>query len=146
MPKGKKKKKTPAQRRRSAIRKADTAFSLFIRERDYYKCCTCPKDKGSAPIQCGHLFTRGFYSTRWEEDNAKAQCAGCNMRHERDPGPMTVVWLEEFGQEGYADISRQANRASNFKTWEIEEIAEKYTKKLEELMARRDANMAKELP
>lgn len=43
--------------------------------------------------QChvGHFLSRGVYSTRWEDENVNAQCAGCNLRQSRGDAE---IWHE----------------------------------------------------
>jgi len=85
--------------RRSAVRATDKAFSDYIRARDGWRCVVCGRTREITSIQCGHFFSRIGYSTRWDENNAVAQCAACNMRHEYDPWPLTMVYLDRKGQE-----------------------------------------------
>jgi uncharacterized protein YcaQ len=124
---------TPAVRRKRAIKNADKWFSLYIRERDHHICQVCGKTSEQAPIQCGHLHTRGHYSTRWDPDNAMAQCAGCNMAHERDAGAFTMVFLRKYGQKGYDELFRKYSTPYKWRTIEIEELAEKFKGMLAEL-------------
>lgn len=63
--------------------KADKWFSEFIRLRDSdehgrVKCVTCSHTDHWRYLQCGHCLERGNMSTRYDEKNCNAQCAGCN--------------------------------------------------------------------
>lgn len=127
------KKRTPRQK---AVDKADRAFSDYIRERDGWTCQTygCRKSRaGGDVMQCGHLFTRKNYSTRWDEDNAKCQCAGCNLRHEYDPSPFTKTFLDKIGKPGWDELYARHHQVKKYKTFEIEEIADFYRNKLREV-------------
>jgi hypothetical protein len=88
-------------------------------------------------IQCGHLFTRRNYSTRWDEDNAKAQCSGCNMRHEHDPWPFTQTFIDEIGADGVDELHAKHVKVCKLKTFEILEIAKEYEDKLKALKQER---------
>ena len=111
--------------RKQAVKAADKAFSEYIRKRDEY-CVTCgSKDR----LQCGHLFSRVAYSTRWNEHNAAAQCAACNMRHEYDPGPLTLYFLHRSGQDAYEELHSLHKSPMKFKTYQIEELANYYRRK-----------------
>ena len=111
--------------RKQAVKAADKAFSEYIRKRDGY-CVTCgSKDR----LQCGHLFSRVAYSTRWSWDNAFCQCAKCNMIHEYDPAPLTLYFLRNFGQVHYEDLHKLHKTPMKFKTYQIEEIARFYKEK-----------------
>jgi hypothetical protein len=73
----------------------DKVFSLYIRKRDGNRCVMC----GSTHrVQCGHLFSRVAYSTRWSETNCFAQCASDNYRHEFQPQHFNAWFLHTFGQ------------------------------------------------
>lgn len=63
---------------------ADKLFSEYIRNRysdwrGYSKCYTCGKTLKIKEAQCGHFFSRGKMNTRYDEDNARIQCSGCNV-------------------------------------------------------------------
>lgn len=77
-------KTTHKRTRKAIVRELDKVFSEYIRKRDG-QCIVCGVRRG---LQCGHLFTRAAYSTRWDEWNAWGQCPSCNMRHEYDWMPM----------------------------------------------------------
>ena len=76
--------RTKKTNRKSLVAKLDKVFGDYIKKRDG-KCIVCGTRRG---LQCGHLFTRAAYSTRWDEENAWGQCPGCNYRHEFDWMPM----------------------------------------------------------
>lgn len=73
------------------LQQADTVFSNFIKNRDSSGgsliCPGCRKpfrldaiDKnGKKIVQCLHFIDRGVYSLRFDEDNAHAGCAYCNL-------------------------------------------------------------------
>lgn len=69
--------------RKGAVRKADEAFSRFIRKRDWKRGCVSCTTTFSAwndqNLNCGHFQVRKHYATRWNEKNASAQCVNCNM-------------------------------------------------------------------
>lgn len=63
--------------------KLDKEFSLFIRLRDcmpngYFRCISCGQIKPFAQADCGHFHSRRHLSTRFDEDNAHAECRACN--------------------------------------------------------------------
>lgn len=104
------------------VRKLDTVFFRYIRERDK-KCVVC----GSTDrLTCGHLFSRIAHSTRWSELNCHAQCWPCNYKHEFDPYPMTSWFIKKFGQDTYDKIHLEYATPRKFKDFELEELIEKY--------------------
>ena len=125
--------------RRGAVRAADKAFSDYIRTRDGWRCVVCGRTRETASIQCGHLFSRTSYSTRWSETNAVAQCAACNMRHEYDPWPLTLVYLDRDGQEAIDNLHDIHHRTRKYTTDEIQDIAKDFRRRLKILEEERDA-------
>ena len=85
------KKKTSDRKR--LVKKLDKVFSQYIRFRDQ-RCVTCGSREN---LQCGHLFSRTAYSTRWHPRNAFCQCSSCNLRHEHDPYPLVLASLGAIG-------------------------------------------------
>jgi hypothetical protein len=65
------------------MRRADRAFSYYIRQRDAddggtCECPTCGRLAWWKDFDCGHFVSRRFMGTRYEEQNASAQCRRCN--------------------------------------------------------------------
>lgn len=118
-----------ASPRKRAVNRADKYFSLYIRARDK-RCVTCGS---SDNLQCGHLFTRTYYTLRWDEKNAFCQCAGCNLRHEHDPYKLTSHFMMVFSEEEYHELHSQLQGVSKKTTFEIEEIGDYYKSKWEEI-------------
>lgn len=56
-------------------KKADIAFSLWVRRRDKNICFTC----GNPGNQAGHFRSRRFSSTRFDPLNVHCQCTRCNI-------------------------------------------------------------------
>ena len=112
--------------RKKLVKKLDTVFSLYIRDRDK-KCCTCGSVKN---LTCGHLITRSKYSTRWNERNAFAQCKSCNFRHEYQPEIMTSWYIKKFGAEQYQSLVRLSNEVAKFSNTDLEMTISEYQKDL----------------
>lgn len=115
--------------RKLLVKKADKAFGDYIKARDPY-CVVCGTTENP---QCGHLFTRMYYSTRWNENNAFKQCCGCNLRHEYDAYPFTKYFLDRFGVAGYDELHRTAKSIHKISNGGLELIIETYKRKLETL-------------
>jgi hypothetical protein len=115
--------------RKKLVKEADRVFSLYIRARDV-ECVVC----GSwERLQCGHVFTRAYYSTRWDEENAFCQCASCNYRHEFDPMPLYAVAKAKLGAEGFEALYRKARQTRKFYDDDLRGIIAEFKKKKEEL-------------
>lgn len=72
---------------RKLITELDTAFSAFVRARDFKDgCISCSRvlsdrSNHSNQAQCGHFIKREYWPLRWDEGNCNAQCARCNGVH-----------------------------------------------------------------
>lgn len=97
-------------------KKIDTEFSLYIRRRDNFICCTCGRQGSEKDgiMQCGHLFSRVALSTRWEPYNAACQCKGCNMRHEYDWEPMRQWFIKKYGEHIYEILYQEYKKPRKF--------------------------------
>ncbi len=78
-------------------KKADTAFSLMIRQRD--GVCVANRariDTCESPrfLQCAHIHSRGYTATRLDPENAVTLCRSCHMYFGNRP----LEW-EEFVDE-----------------------------------------------
>jgi hypothetical protein len=133
----KRKKRSPRQK---AVDNLDEWFSKYIRLRDskdgYCTCITCGKVAywTKEGMQAGHFQTRAKYSTRWDERNVNAQCAGCNMVN---GGQQYIHGLEidkKFG-EGIADeLVVHSNKIIKFTTQELIDMALFYKEKVGEFL------------
>ncbi len=111
MPIKKPKKKTTSQLKKLL----DKTFSEYVRrknanEEGLVKCYTCSKVIPWKEIQCGHFISRSYLATRFDEDNTRPQCVGCNIfgggrgvdfgrRLEIDVGVGTITRLYKKAQE-----------------------------------------------
>lgn len=76
--------KTPKGSRSKWMKRADTVFSKYIRQRyadenGMVSCITCGKVKHWKEVDCGHYVSRAKQSTRYDTRNSHAQCKGCNQ-------------------------------------------------------------------
>lgn len=78
--------------KRTTLRnKADRLFSLYIRRGGVCDRCGASDPK---QLQCAHIFSRRYFATRWEEDNAMPLCKGCHVYFTHNP----IQW-EDFCRE-----------------------------------------------
>ena len=118
--------------RAKAVTKADSAVSLYIREKTrqaYGVCPFCGKE-----IQCCfHWVTRGKYSTRWDEDNVLGTCMGCNLDYEHNPHPYISWFIDNYGLDNYDQLIVKSNKIIKYDIFDLEEIILNYSNKLKEL-------------
>lgn len=120
---------TKESKRKTLVKSLDKIFSVYIRLK-YGHCVVCLKREG---LQCGHLFSRVAYSTRWDEDNAFGQCAGCNLRHEHDPYPLTNYFLKRFGQDKYDELYRRHKKIKKHTDQDLQKLILYYGDKIHRL-------------
>ena len=113
----------------------DGVFSKFIRHKYAYKdglvhCYTCTVSKPVKEMQNGHWIPRNILSTRFDEDNCRPQCVGCNMFQKGRPDVFAVNLLNEYGQERLKAL--QKNRQETIRYFPYEEKIEHYTNRLKE--------------
>jgi hypothetical protein len=115
--------------------KADRYFSEYIRERDSVGgvavCCTC--GKRVSEFDCGHFISRRMEATRYDEENAHAQCLGCNrFQHGRQyEHGLHVDRVHGEGTAGKVHI--KSRMLCKRKQADYERIAEEFKKKIEDL-------------
>lgn len=112
--------------RKGLVRKLDNLVSLYVRKRDK-RCFTCGSlDK----LGCGHLFTRAWYSVRWDGLNCHAQCWGCNFRHEHDPAAYQLKFIDRYGLEAYRELYRKAHTITKFSDLRLKELINEFEERL----------------
>ena len=74
--------------RKGLVKKLDKLVSQIVILRDK-KCVVCGSTNR---LGCGHLFTRRYYSTRWDLQYCYAHCWKCNFKNELDRYPFTYFY------------------------------------------------------
>lgn len=81
----------------SLKKELDRVFSLYIRAKYPRRCFTCGKVDGQ--LQCGHFVSRSYLVTRWDENNCRPQCVGCNIWGYGKPLDFEENLKKELGEE-----------------------------------------------
>jgi len=122
---------------KSAMRKADRAFSEFIRLRDcggsvdgYCHCISCGKIKTYREIQCGHYINRKHMGTRYAELNCYAQCVSCNCFDEGNKEGMMRGIIKRHGIDALDFLDACKKLSIKYTAWELDQLAEVYKKKV----------------
>lgn len=116
---------------RELVRKADTIFNKWIRNRDGNHCVTPDKDCKSY-IQASHMIKSGRKMTRWEETNVHAQCQHHNYNHDQGfhPSPeiLTNYVINKYGIEEYNRLFKlsRIDAPSSWVRIKAEEVIKKY--------------------
>lgn len=89
------------------MKKADTEFSKFIRERDK-RCQRCGKE---GPLTCSHFWGRAHKGTRYDPKNCVAICwFPCHAYHweKEKQGAYRDFMLYWLGEEEYEELKKRA--------------------------------------
>jgi len=78
-------------------------FSLRIREGGRCECCG-----ETMHLQCAHVFSRRYLSTRWDFQNAMCLCRGCHVRYTHRPLEWEQFVIGKIGAGVYASLKRKA--------------------------------------
>jgi len=89
-------------------KKAWKAFSDYIRARDRWTCYTCGRVVDKYHADAGHLISRYWAGTLFDEMNVHCQCKSCNILHENDPEIYKRKWVAEHGQLAFDELYRRS--------------------------------------
>jgi hypothetical protein len=126
------KKKTTARLKKDL----DKLFSEFIRRKyanqeGQVRCYTCGVTKDWKAIQNGHFVSRSHLATRFDEDNCRPQCVGCNVFGQGRVAVFASKLDQEIGEGTVARLYMQAQKI--VKDYPYEERISYYKNKLSEL-------------
>lgn len=80
----------------------DAVFSKYIRAKYQKTCFTC--NASGKMLQCGHFVSRMYLATRWEEDNCRPQCVGCNIWGSGKPLDFEENLTKELGAKRVQEL------------------------------------------
>lgn len=109
------------------VKKLDKVFSEWLRKsyaNDFgmATCYTCGKFAHYKDLQCGHYISRGHMATRWDENNCRVQCPGCNVFKNGNYTEYAHRLLKEIGEE---KLDALMEKKKEIKQWSIAELKEK---------------------
>lgn len=126
----------------SLVKKLDKEFSLFIRLRDSkafgfkaFKCISCGQIKPFEKADCGHYYSRVKMSTRFDEDNAHAECSYCNRYRADHLDGYRENLIKKIGQPRFDVLRYRSNQTKKWSAFELESLIKYYkeqNKKLKE--------------
>jgi hypothetical protein len=120
-----------APTKRGLIKKLDKVFSLYIRHKyakdGMVRCYTCTAMKPPKEMQCGHFISRSYYILRWEEDNARPQCASCNLYHQGQQYEFGRRLEKEIGIGRIEQMMEIKNQPARFSIADYQDMIAKYS-------------------
>lgn len=126
-------KTTKKPSRSTAMRKADEAFSLFIRTRDSqsfsgkaFKCISCGRILPIEQADCGHYANRQHMSLRYSELNCNAQCIHCNRFDEGNMQGYREGLIQKIGLAKVELLEASKHQTNKLSAFELEAIAKHY--------------------
>lgn len=101
-------------------------FSLYIRQRDGYRCFTCDKFAMGSGMHCGHFIpsSLGGLGLRYDETNCHAQCMRCNVNLSGNWPAYRERMIKKYGEEYVKSL--EARRHEIVKDFDYEAAIEKY--------------------
>ena len=127
--------KTPTRKasRSTLMRKADDAFSVFIRTRDSqayegraFRCISCNRILPIIQADCGHYVNRSHMSLRFSEQNCNAQCRHCNRFQEGNIQDYRKGLINKIGETKVLLLEAQKNVTNKVTNFELELLAKHY--------------------
>ncbi len=70
------------KKRRNYMKKADTAYGQWVRSR---RVCESDRPTHAGHLQCAHIISRSYKTTRTDERNALCLCQGCHLYYTNHP-------------------------------------------------------------
>ena len=130
--------KVKIQRRTDYIKKLDRVFSEFIRLRDtmpngMFRCISCGKIKPYSQADCGHYHSRTHMSTRFDEENANAECRSCNRFCADHLVGYRKNLIAKIGEHRLDVLEWRANQTKKWSDFELKELIKHYQVKVKEL-------------
>jgi len=115
--------KRPKQPSQAKLKKElDRVFSLYIRSKYKKECYTC--GKRNVTLQCGHFVSRQYLATRWDENNCRPQCVGCNMFGGGKPLDFEERLKKELGDETVEKMKKSRHQVLKLdRQWYLTSIA-----------------------
>jgi len=128
------------------IKQADTVFSKYIRTKyqlsnGFVECYTCGKKLAYNQSQCGHFISRSYHSLRFDVNNSRVQCYGCNVAKKGNYLEYTMKLIKQHGIEfvdalQFHKLAKKTYYLDSYKliyVTDIKDVIKFYETKLKEL-------------
>lgn len=116
--------------RKGIVKKLDTLFSLYIRNRyavdGICECFTCGKKDHTSKMHAGHFQSRKHYATRWDELNVQVQCPKCNLFGQGEQFTFGINLDNKFGEGTAEKLQQKARNTVKLSNDDLNELILKY--------------------
>lgn len=97
------------------------------------ECYTCGKVDGWKYLQAGHFISRNNSATRYDLDNLRVQCSGCNVWGRGKINIFTDNLLRDLGVERFQALLSRGRSTFQFTRPVLEAIIEDFKEKVKTL-------------
>jgi hypothetical protein len=116
------------------MKKAQTIFNKWIRERDKDKPCISCGCKLGNKYDAGHYFSMGGHkSVTFNEDNVHAQCVTCNQYKHGNLLNYQIGIQQRIGADRLIELHAKAHEIKKWTKDELKEIIKLYKSKINEI-------------
>ena len=113
-----------------AIRKADQAFSQYIRQKNAVDsiavCVTCGIAKPWKEMQAGHFVSRSKHALRYDERNVHVQCYRCNVPLKGNYPSYALFLQKKYGNNILESLLAESQVIRKWSVVELEELTAKW--------------------
>ena len=96
----------------------DKQISLYVRQINAkdgkVKCYTCGRVMDWKQSQCGHFISRSYLATRFDLNNLRVQCVGCNVFGGGKPLDFEENLKEELGKKAVEEMKARRHKIMKF--------------------------------
>lgn len=139
-------KKKPSATKKSGLRLAvqrlDKIFSLYIRLRDsrpfayrQFRCISCGQIKPFDKADCGHFFSRTHMNTRFDEDNAHAECSYCNRFSADHLVSYEENLIRKIGRQRFDLLRLRAHQTRKWSAFELQELEKFFKSQIDKFLS-----------
>lgn len=90
------------------------------------ECFTCGKRAHWKKMHCGHFISRNYLATRFDENNLRIQCPGCNLFGGGRPLDFEENLVEELGKGVVEALKKKRHEIWKLSTTWFEEVIYHY--------------------
>ena len=80
----------------------------------------------SNTLQCAHIFTRSYLSTRWDLKNLLCLCASCHFKAHKEPIEFAEFVEKFLGEKEYSELRIRAHLPRPMANYELEDLYQRF--------------------